>query len=216
MTERGMGDMEIFRPGGLELTQKAAEYIGLRQGHAVLDVGCGLGASLRFLKESFGVEPHGVELSAQTVRRAGETYIVRGDAERLPFPDERFDVVLMECVLPLIREPSAALRESARVLKGGGHLVVSAPGGESVSSLTDRGRVSFDALSEELCRLGFAVLLREDESRLLRRFVAEVIFKYGSLDEYRAEAERTLGGPVLGCDMPKTGTGYELLIARLT
>ena len=40
-----------LRPGGLDLTERAARYCGLAAGDLVLDVGCGIGATAAFLKD---------------------------------------------------------------------------------------------------------------------------------------------------------------------
>jgi ubiquinone/menaquinone biosynthesis C-methylase UbiE len=46
------------------------------------------------------------------------------DAERLPFPSERFDLVTIVTVLAFVPQPERALREIARVLRPGGQLVI--------------------------------------------------------------------------------------------
>lgn len=50
-----------------------------------------------------------------------------GTAERTGLPDESFEVVLCTQVLEHCRNPWAAVAEIRRILKPGGHLVVSAP-----------------------------------------------------------------------------------------
>jgi SAM-dependent methyltransferase len=52
---------------------------------------------------------------------------VIGEAERLPFADEKFDVVLCTQVLEYIAEPKIAVMQMRRVLKPGGVLLLSAP-----------------------------------------------------------------------------------------
>ena len=47
---------------------------------------------------------------------------VRGDAQRLPFPDDRFDSALCTWVLCELLDPAAALAEIARVLRPGAAL----------------------------------------------------------------------------------------------
>lgn len=44
-------------------------------------------------------------------------------AERLPFPDSSFDTAVFTLVLCTVRDPAAALREAARVLKPDGRLL---------------------------------------------------------------------------------------------
>jgi ubiquinone/menaquinone biosynthesis C-methylase UbiE len=46
------------------------------------------------------------------------------DAHALPFPDDSFDTAIAVGVLPWLHSPEEALREIARVLRDGGHLVI--------------------------------------------------------------------------------------------
>ncbi len=48
----------------------------------------------------------------------------RGELEALPIGDGELDAATLLLVLHHIAEPSAALREAARVLKGGGRLLI--------------------------------------------------------------------------------------------
>lgn len=50
-----------------------------------------------------------------------------GSAESLPFGNESFDVILCTEVLEHLSEPSAAVAEMARVLRPGGHVILSTP-----------------------------------------------------------------------------------------
>lgn len=206
--------MTEFRPGGLELTGRAAALAGLVAGDAVLDVGCGLGTSLEYLRESLGVLPRGVDISEEAVRRAGRSYITQGDACRLPFGDGSFDAVLMECVLTLTAEPERALSEAARVLREGGRLILGTLSVHGAAALMDSGRADVDRLEAELARTGLRLLHTEDRSDCLRRFVGELIFRYGSLEAYMDIAGRELAGSTAGCGRLPKDTGYTLLIAQ--
>ena len=202
--------MTAFRPGGFELAKKAAESALLRG--KVLDVGCGLGASLEFLQREYGIEPHGVDASTETVKMAGKSYIICADAKKLPFEDESFDAVMFECVLNLINEPQKAIAEARRVLKSGGALIISTITCES-DRLCDRSRLSIEKLRALLKKTGFKTVLVSDETALLRSFMADVVFEYGSLAAYAETAKAELGSCALDCSMPKKGTGYALLTA---
>jgi len=208
--------MEVLRPGGLALTQKAADIIGLSRGDRVLDVGCGLGSSLCFLQGKYNIDAFGVDINPELVNKATarvcEKRVFCADACDLPFEDESFDAVFMECVLSLTSDPEKALSEAERVLHTGGHLVISSLDGASV--LLENGRIGREELVTELKQLGFDTISLFDETAALRQFVAEIIFDYDSLENYIIRANALLGADVLNCDVPKNNTGYILLIAK--
>ena len=96
-------------------------------GAPILDAGCGTGLNLRHLPAgSTGVDinPRNVALVQE---RLPDHRVVLGDVEALPFADGSFGTVLCTEVIEHIPDPSAALREFARVLRPGGVLVGSVP-----------------------------------------------------------------------------------------
>src|SRR5262249_46583504 len=121
---------ESYHPGGLALTGHLAEVLQLGPGQRVLDVASGLGPTAFLLASEFGAEVDGVDLGEQSVASAnlkaadqGVADRVRfhvGDAERLPFDDATFDVVVSECAFCTFPDKATAASEMARVLKPGG------------------------------------------------------------------------------------------------
>jgi SAM-dependent methyltransferase len=102
------------------------EFAKLEPDARVLDVGCGAGAAL--LPASRVAERAvGIELSPAMAARAREAVpgaeVVVGDASQLPFADGEFDVVLSSFTVFFMPDPTAALREWARVLAPGGRIV---------------------------------------------------------------------------------------------
>ena len=111
---------------------------------AVLDVGCGrgllliaaakrlpdgraVGVDIWDASDESGNRPEATLENARIEGVAERVEVVDGDARRLPFGDETFDVVLSSLVLHNIHAPSdrqEALREMVRVLKEGGHLAI--------------------------------------------------------------------------------------------
>lgn len=126
---------DSFHPGGVTLTERLGELLGLGRGKRVLDVAAGKGASAVFLAKRFGCEVVGVDYSARNVaeaaraaKEAGEAELVRfrqGDAERLPFDDGEFDAVVCECAYCTFPDKAAAAREFHRVLRPGGSVGLS-------------------------------------------------------------------------------------------
>jgi ubiquinone/menaquinone biosynthesis C-methylase UbiE len=96
-------------------------------GKRLLEVGCGMGTDLLQFARG-GAICTGVDLTPRSIeisRRHFEVYGLPGnflltDGERLPFPDESFDVVYSNGVLHHTPDTAGAVREVHRVLKPGG------------------------------------------------------------------------------------------------
>lgn len=91
----------------------------------LLDVGCGSG----WLGEHFPGYT-GVDVSEEAVQaaRARGREVTRVNADDpLPFPDERFDAVVLKDVLEHVRDPVELVLETRRVLKPGGQVFASSP-----------------------------------------------------------------------------------------
>jgi ubiquinone/menaquinone biosynthesis C-methylase UbiE len=102
----------------------------IRPGAHVLEIGCGRGAGVRLIRESFGPEViHATDLDMDMLRRAN-AYLPAGlktnisfslvDAEHLPFGNGTLDAVFGFGVLHHLHEWNSALLEMSRVLKDGG------------------------------------------------------------------------------------------------
>lgn len=81
----------------------------------ILDLGCSNGYLVRLL-EADGHEVWGTDLQEGPV--SGVRNYVQGVAEKLPFPDGYFDVVVSTHTLEHLRKPELALAEMKRVSKG--------------------------------------------------------------------------------------------------
>jgi len=100
-------------------------------GEHLLEVGCGLGTDLIQFARG-GALVTGVDLtpaSAELVKRRLALYGLPGDAqvadaERLPFPDNSFDVVYSFGVLHHTPNTPRAVDEVYRVLKPGGRIII--------------------------------------------------------------------------------------------
>lgn len=118
--------------GGLEATRELLALCQVRQAHQVLDVGCGIGAGPAYIARTFGCQVVGVDLSPRMIgwarlrvrqeRVADLAGLCTADVLALPFPDDRFDVVVCESVLAFVPDKTRAISECVRVTKPGGHL----------------------------------------------------------------------------------------------
>ena len=116
--------------GGLKATRELAELCHMEKGKSVLVVGCGIGATSCYLAERYGVKVIGVDISEGMVTRAKERARRKGlegkvefrtaDAQKLPFKDTLFDVVVSESVIAFVNDKLKAIKEYLRVTKPGG------------------------------------------------------------------------------------------------
>ncbi len=102
-------------------------HVGKRVDGEILDIGCGTGANLVFLS-TFG-KASGLDINEAALEKCKERglgdAVHRGSANELPFQDGRFAVVTALDVLYHRQiDPAKCLSEIHRVLKPGGHLVI--------------------------------------------------------------------------------------------
>ncbi|HZK66471.1 MAG TPA: class I SAM-dependent methyltransferase, partial [Chloroflexota bacterium] len=117
--EREMGD----------LVSRLEQVHGSPEGAAVLELGSGSGArsvavALRGARV-VGIEPSDAGVAASQMRAARypgiEVGFQVGFGERLPFPDNSFDLVFSTDVLQHVQQLDRVLEETRRVLRPGGH-----------------------------------------------------------------------------------------------
>lgn len=89
--------------------------------HPALEIGVGTGRFAQALGVEHGVDPAGRALALASARGV-KTICGRGEA--LPFSDASFSGVLLVTALGFTACPVAVLREAARVLRPGGHVLV--------------------------------------------------------------------------------------------
>jgi ubiquinone/menaquinone biosynthesis C-methylase UbiE len=116
--------------GGLNTTKELIELCGIDENTYVLEVGCGTGATARYLAQRVGCRVLGVDVRPSMIEQARERASRGGggqrvefkvaDATDLPFEDGTFDVVLVESVTTFVEDKAAAILEYTRVLKPGG------------------------------------------------------------------------------------------------
>lgn len=112
--------------------RRAAAAAASRPGGRLLDVGVGTGLELPMIDRATRIT--GVDLSRPMLERAATRVRRHGlgnvegllvmDAMRLAFPDETFDALVAPYVLTVVPDARASLDEWARVLKGGGEMIL--------------------------------------------------------------------------------------------
>lgn len=96
--------------------------------NVILDGGCGTGAGIIYLG-AFGTI-YGVDLSPvaiQFCKKRGLKNVMIGNILKLPFENNKFDLVCLMDVIEHIKEDKAAIKEAYRVLKPGGYLLMTMP-----------------------------------------------------------------------------------------
>lgn len=123
---------KVVRPGGHRSTEELFSLANLTARDRVLDVGCGVGATGIEIVQRFGSE---VTLSDKSklmlsesrrnVEAAGVSDRIDvdwGDIVDLPYPDDTFDVAIVEAVTMFV-DRDRAIREIVRVTKPGGRIL---------------------------------------------------------------------------------------------
>ena len=107
----------------------------LELGERVLDIGSGAGTDSLVAAQMVGDEGHvtGIDMTPEMLAKARSAAaelgrrnveFVESEAERLPFPDASFDVVISNGVIDLIPDKDAVFSEIFRVLKPGGRIQI--------------------------------------------------------------------------------------------
>lgn len=112
------------------------QYAGISEGDYVLDLGSGAGNDCFIARSIVGESgwvtgldftPGMIEKARTNNNKLGYSNVefIQGDIENMPLSDDRFDVVVSNCVLNLVPDKNRAFAEIMRVLKPGGHFCVS-------------------------------------------------------------------------------------------
>lgn len=128
-----LAPVDEFHIRGREATVELARRVSLKPGARVLDVGCGLGGSARYLAAEHACQVAGIDLTQEYVDVANALAGMVGLSDRvafrqasaleMPFDDGGFDVVWTEHVQMNIADKRAFYREIARVTRPKGLLL---------------------------------------------------------------------------------------------
>lgn len=211
---------DTLRPGGLELTEYLLGFGKFPDNGRILDAGCGMGATLKYLITTRRLAAVGVDSSpgmlAAARSHSPELPLVCAALEKLPFGEAGFDGIICECVLSQT-DMRSVLTEFHRVLSANGLLLVTdlyrKPGcpnrsGERTNGTQPATKEQTEIMLEEA---GFVIEQWEDRSRDLRNLAIRLIMAPGS------SGENLFGWSGAGCFLNETDSkemGYYLLTAR--
>jgi SAM-dependent methyltransferase len=109
------------------VARRLVDFAGVAPGRRVLDVGCGTGIVARLAADR-GATVTGLDLNEAmlTVARRLRPDLTwqRGDMAAMPLPDAAFDLTVCQSALMFVPDPTAALREMARVTAADGTVAV--------------------------------------------------------------------------------------------
>lgn len=157
-------------------TKRLIALADLQPGARVLDLGAGDGDGVRLLR-LLGYDACGID-------RKAAPDVDEGDLLRTGFADASFDAVMSECAFFVSGDVPGALRESARLLKSGGTLLLADVFFEDPVSLLEAA--------------GLRLIVKEDWTDAWREYYLR------SLWEGTAEP----------CPVPKGKNQYWMLIGR--
>ena len=128
-----LSPIDEFHTRGKESTIEIANLAQIQSHHNVLDVGCGLGGSARYIADEYGCSVIGIDLTdeyidvanklTEFVKLTDKVSFKQASALELPFPSENFDIVWTEHTQMNISNKEKFYSELSRVLKPNGRLV---------------------------------------------------------------------------------------------
>ncbi|CAG0916015.1 unnamed protein product [Notodromas monacha] len=127
---------DFISTGGRETTEEIVATLGLKPGMQVLDVGCGIGGSVFYMAEHFGVIARGVDLSANMLSMAKQKLDTKyahlkdrvsfelADCLLMEVPESTFDVIYSRDAMLHIADKPTLFARLYKWLKPGGKLVI--------------------------------------------------------------------------------------------
>lgn len=125
-----LAPVEDLHLRGREGTIELLKLTDIKEGNKVLDLGCGIGGTCRYIAAAYKCMVTGIDLSAEFISTAEfftkktgldrQITFIKGDAAELPFEEEEFDHAVTVHAQMNIKNKTEFLAEVCRVLKKGG------------------------------------------------------------------------------------------------
>ena len=219
---------ETIRPGGFALTKRAIEYCGFGKGARLLDVGCGLGATVEYLVDQHDFDVMGIDASFMLLKKKKtlrpDLLLIEAKAESLPLESGSMDGVICECSFSLLEDQKQALSEFYRVLKDKSRLIITDMYVRNPSSLTSlrhldiksciTGAKSRLEYLNMLADSGFDLILWEDHTKYLAELTAKLILSGLSIEEFFSYVLSNPKGSCVKADIKAARLGYFMLVAK--
>ncbi len=125
-----LAPVDEFHIGGRQASEDFIGQVGLSSGDLVLDVGCGIGGTARYVASTCGCRVSGIDLTPEYIETgqalcawvglAGRVDLSHGSALAMPFVSAHFDAAIMLHVGMNIADKAGLFAEVNRVLRPGG------------------------------------------------------------------------------------------------
>ena len=129
-----LAPVDEYHIGGREATAHAIDKMSLSEDQHVLDIGCGIGGTARYMAEKIGCKVTGIDLTPEYISIAKTLTDLTGlgskvtykvaSALDMPFESKTFDAVITIHVAMNIPERATLYSEIARVMKPGATLCI--------------------------------------------------------------------------------------------
>lgn len=99
-----------------------------KNGDKILEAGCGLGYFLSHLEKER--DTIGIDISSDALKIAKESLgipLLQASAERMPFRKPIFSLIIALDIIEHLSHPEIFFSEAKRILKDGGHIILSTP-----------------------------------------------------------------------------------------
>jgi len=228
LTIEDLGPVDEFHIGGRQATTSFLGQLNfLKQDH-ILDIGCGLGGSARYVADQSGARVSGIDLTQEYVDTGNtlcgwvkldqQVSLYQGSALGMPFDNGTFDAAYMMHVAMNIENKAQLFEEVSRVLKPGAAFgiydVMRDQQGElsyPVPWATEKSTSKLatpDEYREALTSAGFEVTGENNRRDFALEFFARL----------RERAEASGGPPALGLHtlmQESTGTKIQNLVHNI-
>ena len=220
---------DTIRPGGIHLTEHAFNLFSLPERSWIVDVACGTGASVQWLREKNGFRVMGVDVSPRMLQagrqRCSDLPLVCGNSLSLPIASGQVEAILAECSLSLMNDLDGILKEFYRVLRPSGHLIVSdlylrnPQAADLFQNLPMdfclKGAKSQSELFNIFKTQGFEILFWEDHTENLKQLTGQLIMTHGSIQGFWCKSlPDDIDTFELQTAVARAKPGYYLLVAR--
>jgi SAM-dependent methyltransferase len=131
---KDLAPVDEYHIGGRKATVHAIDKMSLSEDQQVLDIGCGIGGTARYMAEKIGCKVTGIDLTSEYISIAktltdltglgGKVTYKVASALDMPFESKTFDAAITIHVAMNIPERATLYREIARVMKPGATLCI--------------------------------------------------------------------------------------------